>query len=272
MLLPGLSLGSDWPAAATGRIGGVFRRACDVVLDGGGLLVLTGPDLPHLPGALRLATDRPLDHLFRPGAGFRLTGGLWRADRHGGSIHGLPVWRPPPIAEAAPPAERRVRLGVATAILDEHLRRHPDHRLPPDLECLCGDLARALASGDDAALATTAAALVGRGQGLTPSGDDLLVGCLAFLARRPAATDRRTRIAAAIAPRLAGTTAPSRHYLGEATAARFSEPLALLADALDAARPVSTPPAAVRAALAIGASSGADGIRGLLTAASSDFI
>jgi hypothetical protein len=271
MLLPGLSLGSPWPAEAAGRIGAVFPRACDVELERGGLLVLAAADTPHLPKALRLDAGAPLDRLFRSGAPFRLADGVWRCGARTGSVRGLPIWRAPALGDVAAPPERRARLTAAERALDAHAAARPEVRLTLDLERLRGDLGRALASGEEPALDACVEALVGRGQGLTPSGDDLLVGALAFLARRsPTAT--RERLAAAISGRLDSTTTASRHYLAEAIAGRFSEPLALLADAIDAARPLLPVAAATRAALAVGASSGADGARGLLTAAGADLL
>jgi hypothetical protein len=270
MLLPGLSLGSPWPASAEGRIGGVFRRACNVDVGDGTLLVLTTPDLPHLPRALKLRVWAPLDQLFRPGTAFRLSGGLWRCGGVRGTSLDVAVWRPPPAGERAPDDQRRLRVAAATACRAAHLERRPEKRLPPDLDDLATRLGSALAGQDDGALRRVAAALVGLGQGLTPSGDDLLVGCLAWLARRPEARGRRDGLADALRPRLAATTPVSRHYLLEALAGRFSEPLVLLADAIDALRPAVPVERAAEAALATGASSGADGIAGLLAAARSD--
>lgn len=69
-------------------------------------------------------------------------------------------------------------------------------------------------------------ALLGRGSGSTPSGDDLLVGWLAGLARqgRPAPAVRR-----ALAASLAATCRLSRHFLGHALAGRFHLALVRLA-------------------------------------------
>ena len=271
MLLPGLSLGSSWPASVDGRIGPVFRRVCNVDVDDGSLLVLTTPDLPHLPRALKLRVSVPLDQLFQPGTAFHLSGGLWRCGGVSGTCLDAVVWQPPPIGERVSDSRRRARVEAAFARLGTYLDRWPEKRLPPDVEILATRLGSALARGDVGELKQAAGALVGLGQGLTPSGDDLLVGCLAWLARRPEMRGCRDGLAEARRPRLATTTTVSRHYLIEALAGRVSEPLALLADALDAPRPALPVCEAVEAALVIGASSGADGIAGLLAAARSDF-
>ena len=271
MLLPGLSLGSAWPASVDGRIGPVFRRVCNVEVNDDTFLVLTTPDLPHLPRALKLRVSVPLDHLFRTGTAFHLSGGLWRCGGVSGTCLDAAVWQPPSVGERVSDDRRRARIEAASACLETYLDRWPQKRLPPDVEALATRLGLALVWGDVDELRCVATALVGLGQGLTPSGDDLLVGCLAWLARRPEARAWRDGLAEALRPRLATTTPVSRHYLIEALAGRFSEPMALLADALDAPRPALPVGKAVEAALAIGASSGVDGVAGLLAAARSDF-
>jgi hypothetical protein len=271
MLLPGLTLGSPWPERADGRVGGVFRRACHVEIGDGSLLVLTTADLPHLPRALKLLACEPFDRLFRPGAAFRLAGGLWRTGGLAGSIRDVAVWQPPVAGNRASAATRRERLAEAASLLASRLREHPGQRLSADLAALVARLGAALEAGDGSELGTVAEALIGRGQGLTPSGDDVLVGCLAGLARRPGGAVLRDRLAEVLRPRLAATGPVSRHYLGAALDGLFSEPLAVLADAVDAARPGSSVRQATGAMLAIGASSGADGLAGLLAALSSDF-
>ncbi len=271
MLLPGRSLGSSWPASADGRIGGVFRRACHVEVDDGTLLVLTTPDLPHLPRALKLLVSAPLDHLFQRGAAFRLSDGLWRCGSVRGTSLDIAVWQPPPVGERVASDQRRVRVEAAAACRATYLEARPEKHLTPDTGCLTARLGAALAGDSDGKLRQVAAALVGLGQGLTPSGDDVLVGCLAWLVRHPDTRACRDVLADALRPCLAATTSVSRHYLLEALAGRFSEPLVLLADAIDALNPTLSVERAAKAALAIGASSGADGIAGLLVAARSDF-
>lgn len=64
--------------------------------------------------------------------------------------------------------------------------------------------------------------LVGAGPGTTPSGDDMIVGCLAALAV-VGRTDAARRLAEATAPLLAATTITSRHYLEAAASGRFAE-------------------------------------------------
>jgi hypothetical protein len=72
-------------------------------------------------------------------------------------------------------------------------------------------LVRAALRGDD--VAATAAGMVGRGPGLTPSGDDVLAGLLLGLRAAPAVRDHLWR---AVSPRLGTTTALSAALLAEA--------------------------------------------------------
>lgn len=75
-------------------------------------------------------------------------------------------------------------------------------------------------------------ALVGLGGGLTPSGDDFLVGCLATLWAYHRG-DAFFHLASAIQPRLHGTPDLSRAFLERALAGEFSIPVLQLFAALD---------------------------------------
>lgn len=108
-----------------------------------------------------------------------------------------------------------------------------------------------------------AATLLGLGPGLTPSGDDLLVG---FLAGLHGAGMARSFLAG-IAPDLlalahARTTYLSRNFLGHAVGGRFGEPILDLFRA-DGPAPLE---GAARRLLAFGASSGADCLAGIILA------
>jgi hypothetical protein len=134
---------------------------------------------------------------------------------------------------------------------------------------LADTVVEALASGcggelDDAVRRTT-----GRGPGLTPSGDDVLVGVLAVLtAPGVAAVCERfaTRLRAALAPTLPTTTEISRALLSQASQGQVSRPVWELASALlsgGAAAPFAQARADV---LSTGATSGGDTCAGLVGA------
>jgi hypothetical protein len=124
----------------------------------------------------------------------------------------------------------------------------------------------ALASGrrgdlDDAVRRTT-----GRGPGLTPSGDDVLVGVLAVLTA-PAVAARYGRLAdrlrAALAPALPTTTEISRALLRQASHGHVSRPVWELASALLSGTEAASFPQARADVLATGATSGGDTCAGL---------
>lgn len=117
-------------------------------------------------------------------------------------------------------------------------------------------LAAATAGGDAVGCLAAARRLVGLGPGLTPAGDDCLVGWLAAL---HAAGARGRALLALVAAELlatarARTTALSGAFLAAAIAGVVAEPVHAF---------VATPDAAHRAALlALGATSGADCLAG----------
>ena len=100
--------------------------------------------------------------------------------------------------------------------------------------------------------------VVGAGNGLTPSGDDMLVGlALALLYAAPA---RLKQLAECCRPLLPRTTDISRYLLAEALDGKFSVPLVNLLLALQNNEAIGP---ALETAWNIGGSSGRDGIFGL---------
>jgi hypothetical protein len=96
-------------------------------------------------------------------------------------------------------------------------------------------LCESLAQGEEAAIRGTLATLLGLGPGLTPSGDDLVVGLMAVVTLRPVGPARvLCESAAEMAPRL--TTQVSANYLrlgalGEFSARLEDAAIALLGNA-----------------------------------------
>lgn len=123
----------------------------------------------------------------------------------------------------------------------------------------------ALGLDDARAAAEAAQPVIGLGPGLTPSGDDLLIGLTASLWAwcRTLARDFAAACAATAVDR---TTRVSADLLAHAAEGRFAEPLLTLIRTLDDddARASS---AACESLLAVGATSGADLLAGVLTGA-----
>jgi Protein of unknown function (DUF2877) len=146
----------------------------------------------------------------------------------------------------------------ASALLSDMLSRHAS---TPELTDQATAVCRAARSGDDAAVRRGAARLLGAGQGLTPSGDDVLCAVLLVLVG-------------------VGEPAPAA-LLGRAVRDRWTSTTSLSASLLDAARRGYGVPevvalvgcalrgdlagagAALTSTLAIGDSSGADLVAGL---------
>ena len=122
-------------------------------------------------------------------------------------------------------------------------------------------LERALASRDGGAVVAAAPALIGLGEGLTPAGDDCLVGVLAVLHRlAPGWLSEDSRITEALAAAArTRTTDIARDFLLEALAGRFAESVLAV---VTAGSVLSAKLAAERLAR-VGATSGADTLGGI---------
>ena len=111
-------------------------------------------------------------------------------------------------------------------------------------------------------------ALIGLGYGLTPSGDDFLVGYMAGLWCTAGVNPFRTRFLTALGSELSevsrNTNAISCAYLRSASKGNVSEPIAKLAHQLTQPNDMNSVRAATRAALQIGHTSGSDGVLGML--------
>lgn len=202
----------------------------------------------HTPTSLLVACARPPDWGVAPGDA--VAGGPGRL-RVGSALldaRGARVWRPPP-----------VRGGDAASASPFIADTIDDDALAAD----CRRLAAALAADDRVRTRACTAALIGRGPGLTPAGDDALAGLLAVLHRGGGAPARRCResLAACVQPLLARTTPISAHYLRLALEGHFGEHLTHLVDG--AAAPGGPRPELIARVRGIGATSGADALAGV---------
>ncbi len=210
-----------------GRVHSVFRQAVNVVLDetlltflpdaGVGLpdsIVLTAADFAILG---QTSCDEPV--LKRSGTiaipQSRITIRIGDNNRDNAFFPG---------GKLAPAAERiqrqeRIRRDLAGFRAD----------MPPQVEQRSAELANALGNHDLPACERIAASLVGLGNGLTPSGDDVLLGVLAvlrFLIESGATAPFYTMFTEAVVKLAEGnTTDASLKYLRCAGQGRFSLPL-----------------------------------------------
>ena len=237
----------------TGRVHSVFARAINVEWADGRLLTL------HGPGTLRAPFAAVVEHATllrgqRPGAPIAV-------EPDGLRLPGLRLsWEEATRVDCAVPTSPP---GLDRAVVDA-LREH-DGRRATGLDSLRGVAARAalaaaIGSANADGLVAAASGLLGLGEGLTPAGDDCLVGALAVLhavghplVRAPVLT---TVIARAAAMR---TTTVGREFVVHAVAGRFSEPVLALLRARSA---LEAADAATRLA-DLGATSGVDTLAGL---------
>ena len=258
-------------ARGTGRVHSAFARTVNLELDGLGAMgwiSLHGPG--PIPSPFGIACDTLPDLTGLAGAAVRVTtdevvvGDRLRVGLAGAVLvdSTLPVRTPAPLVGhclARALAETTDGLLPAVAAL---LRKEP---VPPTVLAQTAspglaDLLATTAARDWRAAVGAACPLIGLGPGLTPSGDDVLVGWLAGLwvevpdGRRVVATIGRRLLAVA----LDRTGALSHAFLVAVAAGEASEPVCRFVAVPDDAR--------LRGLLAVGETSGADLLAGYLLA------
>jgi hypothetical protein len=263
------------------RVLAVFERACNLVNEKGQLLALIAPELGMGPFALmvEVGNGRFTDCLT---GDTRVTIRAGEEQLQVGPLliqwSGTPLWQPRPAWKAvrtvslAPhhPPLRHLLLADAPAdslagilAADRSASNWPATPLLLTARPAVQLLQQGLTAGEQSVCATAAQALAGLGGGLTPAGDDFLVGVIyALWACRPSAQ------AAPLAAAIAGAAAPLTTTLSAgwlAAAGRGEAGIAWhdLIKALATGRPQALQRAA-RAVLATGHTSGADALAGFL--------
>lgn len=259
--IPAVGTGSPGPLAGPNRrarILGVTARAAYLEVHDGGtpphLVGVLAADAVRLPGTISLPEGAASTVLRDLAAATRLEVGQARVSARGPSgslsIRIRRWWHPPPPRAATSADVVRDRLALARAVLAG----------PASPTSGLDTAAHRVLTGsrelDDSARARTLCqTLLGRGPGLTPSGDDALCGVL--LAHAHFAGPAATHVLATSALRLARrtTTALSAALVAHATrGAACPEALAFL-DTLSGHRPVGSALAALRR---VGHTSGID--------------
>jgi hypothetical protein len=255
--------------ACMGRVQSVFARACNIVC-GPTWLTLCTHEAGNGPTVLRLARGARHDLRMLFTAGERVD-----ADRHGlrsaravVMLRGARVWCPEESAVALRPAACiHANLRRADACLARH-RAFGTSVLEREAAPVAAALAQACHALDGEQVERHAGRLVGWGEGLTPAGDDFLIGLIAGLDASACGDEQRLRLRQTLAvvletggPR---TTPIAAHYLCMAAAGHYNEPLLHLRQALLCEPDTAAIDAAMQRALAVGATSGADTACGLL--------
>lgn len=295
MRFQALSVGVQVPTHSfSGTVHSVFHRACNIELDSDRLLTLLPYQHGNLPCGIRLNSSAQLHFLdtFHIGQSVACRGGMLR-------IEGIDVSVDLRTAHSWDMNLRKLHIDVRrprqaqawSVALSEWNRQlcrtgtlgiielGGPTRQPFIPSVVSESLVRQTAQFVPALLHATKTlrlhdamnpigSLIGLGPGLTPSGDDFLVGYLAGLWSTVGHDTSRlqflTSLGTALCEAARNTTPISRTYLRSAVMSHVSQPIAELAKALQQSNDMEEVRKATRAALHIGHTSGSDGVMGLL--------
>lgn len=252
-------------------------RQAVIVAASTGLIAITGEASGLMPGGLCLPDPHDLARVRHAAAGAtHIDLRSWAdipADRIDLTVTDT-TWSglcpPGKLSASIPPAPSSgstiSAAGEDRSSLVEWARHHPGSRSERRLSwTLVSEAQKLLAApGRSPEFRGQVSALIGRGRGLTPSGDDLLIGLQAGLRAR-GRPDAAQALAAAVLPLVPRTTAISAHLLRSAAENRFAEPVHRILAAFR-----RRDPALLERAVCWGASSGRDTAAGILAALEPD--
>jgi len=251
-----------------GRIHSVFAQACNVAC-GETLLTLAKSGADHGPATLLLRVDaaEDLHRLFSTGESMVCRQGRARTRRVDLRLTAARVWRPPAPPDLLPAPRIASHLQFARERLAE-CRRTRSSIIDRDGALIVAALAAACRSLDRERAVRQVDRVIGWGEGLTPAGDDLVVGLCAGLAAL-AGRDARRRgflddLAGVMIARCSRTTPIAAHQLRLAAAGHYGESLLRVRDALLGEPERERVAIALECAFDVGATSGADAVTGLL--------
>jgi hypothetical protein len=239
---------------AAGRVHSVFRRAVNLSWHDGGLLTLQAPGPLAAPFAAALAGMPAVDAI-QPGVS---------VGRRGGALllGGVRVrWRGATLTDTAMRASRGAPPPALAGLRDESLGQSGRALWSPVGQRARSQLAEGLRRRDVETFLEGAGGLIGLGEGLTPAGDDCLVGALAVIWR----FDRGWLVAHpairhSVRQRAwTGTTVVAREFIVQALAGHFAE---CVVELLEAGSAEAVRAGAARL-LGVGATSGADTLLGI---------
>ncbi len=274
MRFAALSTGAGAPAGDfAGAIAAVHRRVCVISLVDESPLTLATLEIGRLPRGITL--DAPPEFTFHGivarGADIAARGGILRIGGGALSIDLRPAtpWRSRLGDLSLDGAREAVTqaLEIARAALQQDGRGEALVRIAG---ARLGALNSATRAFDVAAAGDAMSALVGLGEGVTPAGDDYLVGYFAGLWTCAGRDVARVAFLAALRERLMRSALPtgavSRVYLEASFDGEVSERLFDVADAIATGSLDAALRRAAARALAVGHSSGACGLLGFLDA------
>lgn len=290
-----LSVGIQVPTHHfNGTVHSVFRQACNIRLEPHGLLTLLPSEKANVPQGIRLNTStRPVfSDLPRVGQPVACRGGILRASGLDFSVD-LRLARPWHIdlqdmhldlrqhaqshswaiawSELKVARRRSGLSGVLGMVSPSNMELDALPAADILLQRSTHTIPALLHATKDFQLEDAKACirpLIGLGPGLTPSGDDFLVGYMAGLWATASDTLSRMQFLAAFGAEISAaaqhTNEISCAYLRSAAIGHVSEPIAKLAQQLKRANDMRSVRVATQAALQVGHTSGTDGVLGLL--------
>jgi hypothetical protein len=266
---------SDWDRL---QVHSCFQRSLNLRHPDGYLLVLLSSDFQDLPDAIRILLGREWDwrHHAQIGQTATFHHGVLQGVGWKVAIDDACCWQPEQMSADEPALLNALSHYVT---LERQLTEFCyQHHSESDLQLLPGMVQSGTARNPPRVvrlertdcperLLAEVTALIGYGRGLTPDGDDYLLGYMAALwpwRHHPAVASHDGALRGLVGSQLSRTNDISRHYLARALAGHFSAPLCQLMLALvsaDSATPVQL---AALEVMQFGASSGVDCLAGIL--------
>jgi len=295
MRLHALSAGVEAPTMCfSGVIHSIFHHACNVSLESKALLTLVSSEQGNLSQGIRLGTPPKFTFLdqLRVGQPVACRGGilrisgselsvdlrtarLWHIDLKGMRVDLRQCDTAQAWAVAWLELENHRRGNGISAMIAALPEPRQNPVTSPEIMALVERAVHTVSAlievtrtlQVDGAI-TAIRPLIGLGPGLTPSGDDFIVGYLAGLWSTAGSESSRVRFLSSLGAWLsqaaAGTNAISRTYIQSAINGNVSEPMATLAQRVGHPKNMDRVQEAARTALQVGNTSGADGVLGLL--------
>lgn len=252
-----------------GIVRAVFSRACYVDC-GGSLAVLATHGVSDGPTTLVLGADVRADlrSVFDPGDALRCRGSRIEARKVVLDLAHTRTWRPRKPRSLLSRRDTAARMAVARAHLAEG-RRTRSSVLDCSGDAAIGGLERACRRLDVTDALSRVERFVGWGEGLTPAGDDYLIGLCAAMGALVQGNAARMAFFATmrsfVASQCVRTTPISAHWLALASRGHFNADVLRALDALRADRDAYAAHATFDRLMAVGATSGADTLTGILS-------
>jgi hypothetical protein len=252
-----------------GTVHAVFARACYIEC-GDTLLTLVAATLADGPTTLLLGREAAADlrSAFCRGDVVRCREGQIRSRGAFVDLRSARTWRVPDPRPALAVSDTMSRLELARTRLAQ-VRRTQSSVLNGSGDAAIARLERACRYLDAAAALEHATRFIGWGEGLTPAGDDYLVGFCAALgtlacgdAGRHAFVDRMREF---LATQESRTTPIAAHYLNLAALGHFNADILRAVDALRSEADAQAAQRTLDEIMATGATSGADALTGILS-------